>query len=84
MKFKKKIDHDITITPTVNGGFIVKVGCATLVYRLASELVSDLGKYLEDPEGVEKEYREACDRRVVANGDNFIYVDGEGNIIENS
>lgn len=45
----------ITIKSVLNG-FIVKVGCQTLVFDDVNVMLSELGKYLLDPDEVEREY----------------------------
>jgi hypothetical protein len=58
MEFKKRIPHDIHISASANGGFLVQVGCVNLVYVNKDALVSDLNKYLHDPEGVAKVFND--------------------------
>jgi len=55
MKFKKVLNNgDIVISSSHNGGFIVSVGCCTLVYSNADDLTTDLKDYLANPEDFEK------------------------------
>lgn len=56
MKFKKVLKNDIVISSSHNNGFIVKIGCCTLAYGCADDLLRDLKDYLENPESIEKEY----------------------------
>jgi len=56
MPFKQPCKYDINIKPVVNGGFILKVGCATLVYATGQALAAALKKYFDNPEKWEKEY----------------------------
>ncbi len=42
----------------VDNGYIVHVGCKTLVTTSRKELLSELARYFENPEKVEKEYYE--------------------------
>ena len=56
MKFNRLIPYDISIRATPNHGFIVDVGCVKLVYTGYTQLIRDLSEYLENPEGVEKQY----------------------------
>lgn len=58
MKFKKHMLYDILIRPTPNGGFIVEVGCAKMVYSNHGSLLQDLSLYLKDPEAMEKQYNQ--------------------------
>lgn len=54
--------HTISISPALNG-FIVHVGCQTLVYQTAGELVSELNNYLHNPKETQKRVlREAINR----------------------
>ena len=45
----------VTINKVLNG-YIVQVGCQTLVFRYMSNLVKELKRYADNPEQVEKEY----------------------------
>lgn len=56
--FKKITEHKITITSSNNGGFIVNVGCCTMVYTSVRSLIYDLGTFLQNPKEVEKKYKE--------------------------
>jgi hypothetical protein len=52
----KKTPREITIRPVMNG-YVVRVGCQELAFSCGPQtLASELAKYLEDPEGVEKQY----------------------------
>lgn len=59
MKFQKAIPHPITITPSHNDGFIVKVGCGTFVAETKESLLENLKKFLDDPDKVAAEYGKA-------------------------
>lgn len=54
----KLIPYSVEIKPADNAGYIVKVGCQTLVYTDVSELVGHLEEYLTDPEGTIKTHEE--------------------------
>ena len=56
MKFGKLINYGITIRPTHNEGFIVKVGCAEFSFTNKDDLLMALKVYLDNPEKYEKEY----------------------------
>jgi len=56
IEFGKAVPYDIVIKPSHNKGFVVRVGCARLVFTDPHELVDALREYLEDPEAVEKRY----------------------------
>lgn len=45
----------ITINSALNG-FIVQVGCQTIVVEGVDKLCSELRRYIANPENVEKEY----------------------------
>lgn len=45
--------RQITITPVLNG-FIVGVGCQTLVYTDRNKLLGDLASYMQAPDETEK------------------------------
>ncbi len=59
MKFGKVTMHEIRITPTINKGFIVSVGCATLAFENQKTMMDALEDFLSNPEGMEKRYNEA-------------------------
>lgn len=46
---------DITIESVVNG-FIIRVGCARLVSMSKESMLHEIGRYIDDPSGVEKQY----------------------------
>jgi hypothetical protein len=58
IKLELAFPYDIQITPTVNGGCIVNVGCVQLSYSTPARMLIDLKKYLADPQGYEKAYNE--------------------------
>lgn len=45
----------VRITPVLNG-FIVKVGCQTVMFDDAEKMGKELARYYADPDAVEKEY----------------------------
>ena len=47
----------ITIEPAQNG-WIVKVGCSTFVSTDKEGMLHEIGRYIDDPDRVEKEYQE--------------------------
>jgi hypothetical protein len=49
-------DYTITITPTMNRGFIVRIGCGEFVFQNHKALLAGLRKYLDDPEKYIKLY----------------------------
>ncbi len=52
--------HQITILTALNG-FKVRVGCAEILFTSRHDLVTELGRYLADPNTVEKEYMEKAE-----------------------
>jgi len=59
LEFGKVTTHEIRITPTINKGFIVSVGCATLAFENQKTMMNALEDFLSNPEGMEKRYNEA-------------------------
>lgn len=55
-RFRRAIPHVVSIQPSNNGGFIVIVGCAQLVYEFIPELLDDLKQYLENPGRMVKKF----------------------------
>jgi hypothetical protein len=52
----KHSDYTITITPTMNRGFIVRIGCGEFAFQNHKALLTGLRKYLDDPKKYEKLY----------------------------
>lgn len=56
--------YPISIRPALNG-WIVEVGCQTLTFNSKVTMLTELNKYMDDPEGTEKFYREnAVNRKI--------------------
>ena len=68
MEFGKVTPHEIKITPTINKGFIVSVGCATLAFENQETMRNALEDYLSNSEGMEKRYNEAAGNETAAEG----------------
>jgi hypothetical protein len=49
--------YPITINSVLNG-FVVNVGCQTVVFESKDKMFSEIGRYLDNPEAVIKEYME--------------------------
>jgi hypothetical protein len=49
--------RDVTISKVMNG-FIVKVGCQTLVFQEQTAMIVELNNYLTNPEETEKRFVE--------------------------
>ena len=56
MKLGKVINYNITIEPSQNNGFIVKIGCGRFVAENVDSLLKQLTEYLSDPTKIEKRY----------------------------
>ena len=48
--------YNIQIEPVLNG-FVVRVGCQTVVFETTDKLLDELRRYMADPQRVEKEYQ---------------------------
>ena len=59
LKFELAFPYNIQIEPTVNGGVIVRVGCAQLTYENTNKMLRALKDYFADPEAAERAYN-AC------------------------
>lgn len=49
--------REVRIVDAMNG-YVVTVGCQTLVFETRERMLAELTRYLADPEGVEREYNE--------------------------
>lgn len=56
MEFNKISNYDINLRHTINGGIIVKVGCAELSFTSPEDMMDVMKQYYEDPKGMEKLY----------------------------
>jgi len=56
MELKQAIKHRITIDPSHNGGFIVTIGYARMVYANSEDIILDLKEFFLQPEKAEVEY----------------------------
>ena len=48
--------YNIQIEPVLNG-YVVRVGCQTVVFETTDKLLDELRRYMADPQRVEKEYQ---------------------------
>ncbi len=48
--------YDVNIKAVLNG-WIIKVGCQTVVFSSKKTMFKEIGLYLTDPNGVEENYR---------------------------
>lgn len=46
---------EVRIEPVLNG-WIVRIGCATIVALSKEVMLSEIGRYIDDPKAVEREY----------------------------
>jgi hypothetical protein len=58
MIFGKALPHQISITPTNNFGYFVKVGCAIFSYNDPEKLIEDFSAYIRNPKNFEEKYNE--------------------------
>ena len=61
MALGKACPHIITIKPSHNMGFTVRIGCFLGVYPDWEKAKAGISRYMKDPKGTEKEYNEKCD-----------------------
>lgn len=59
--------REIVIKKVLNG-FIVNVGCQTVVFKDENELILELKDYFANPEKVEKKYYSEVERTLPNNG----------------
>ena len=59
MKLGQVIPYKISITPSDNNGFGVKVGCGRFVFESVESLVEALRDYLLDPKAMTERYDKA-------------------------
>lgn len=60
--------RNLLIKPVLNG-FIVEVGCQTVVFKSAAELASAVNEYYADPEVTERRYRDtAVNKQLISDG----------------
>lgn len=49
--------RDVKISAVLNG-WVVRVGCQTLVFEDLEVMLKEVGAYLTDPDGIQEAYRE--------------------------
>ena len=59
MELGRAIKYNITIEPSNNKGFIVKIGCGKFVAETKKSLLNNLSDYIMNPEEWEKRYNES-------------------------
>ncbi len=62
MEFKNVLPHAINISGTMNGGYLMEVGCARFAYGDSDDMLELVKAYLDDPEGMVKKYNKAMDK----------------------
>ncbi|GAG76787.1 unnamed protein product [marine sediment metagenome] len=67
MDLGKAINYKITIEPSHNKGFIVKIGCRIFTFTTSELLINCLDEYLRNPEKWEKEYNESHGGEITEN-----------------
>lgn len=60
MELGKVINYKITIDPSHNMGFVVKIGCGIFTFTTSELLINCLDEYLANPKEWEKKYNENC------------------------
>lgn len=51
--------REVRIQPVLNG-FMVQVGCQSLVFNRIEDVADNLVAYQKDPAGIEKKFVQAC------------------------
>jgi hypothetical protein len=59
VNFKKISNHSIRIRHTINGGMIVKVGCAELIFNNYIVMLEAMREFYDDPQKMESAYNKA-------------------------
>lgn len=52
-----EVMREVRVSPVLNG-FVVRVGCQTLVFNRIEDVAENLVAYQKDPEGTEKKFTE--------------------------
>ena len=61
VEFNRRIPYSVVINPSINNGFIVRVGCAELHYQSVGVMLDDIRDYLEDPDRTIRAYNQAME-----------------------
>ena len=59
--------RSIRVNPVLNG-FVVEVGCQTLVFNRIEDVAENLVAYQKDPDGMEKKFAAAAVNKTLDNG----------------
>ena len=59
--------RSIRVNPVLNG-FVVEVGCQTLVFNKIEDVAENLVAYQKDPDGMEKKFAAAAVNKTLENG----------------
>lgn len=54
-----EVMRDVNVSAVLNG-FVVRVGCQTLVFNQIEDVAENLVAYQKDPEGMEKKFAESA------------------------
>jgi hypothetical protein len=62
-----EVMREVIVRPVLNG-FVVQVGCQTLVYNRIEDVAENLIAYQKDPEGTEKKFAESAVNKTLGGG----------------
>lgn len=62
-----EVMREVTVRPVLNG-FVVQVGCQTLVFNRIEDVTENLVAYQKDPEGTEKKFAENAVNKTLGGG----------------
>ena len=78
LEFGRFMPHNISIEPTENNRFVVRVGCAVLTFISVEEVLEALGEYLANPTECEKTYTQVINQ--VSGPGSRLYISTTGNV----
>jgi len=61
VEFNRRIPYNVVINPSINNGFVVRVGCAELHYQSVEAMLGDIKDYLVDPDRTIRAYNQAME-----------------------
>lgn len=70
--------REITIKPVLNG-YVCKVGCQEIVFQNRNEMLKEIGRYYEDPEGTEAKFKKNAVNKICPDSD-LLYSPGSNTI----
>jgi hypothetical protein len=62
-----EVMREVNVRPVLNG-FVVQVGCQTLVFNRIEDVAENLVAYQKDPEGTEKKFAETAVNKTLGGG----------------